>query len=457
MRVSVELASGRTRDQQGLVVADGAVLTVLDLTEEIASLSVRVSGRGAVAAELERFDTRTGAALLKIEAEGLAVAPGQRATVAPGEPVLLLSRDQDGKLVVEETYASPSVNAPDALLALLSRYTLSTQRGTVVVTADGTPIGLAGHARRFYGQKVVFGYLPGPNLPAVLLESALQLLEPAPGNASIIPAAVVYHGPASGHVDGPVTRELLAEPVRKALTDLGEPVSLEGLGRDPRHILRPPRSITMLELLYATPQALFGANGELLGSAQYMVLWWAREGGAPDLVLCGTDRDHLGAAFATHSLDSFEALMEGARSSSSHSMVAAAPLPRDGYSGEDYQYPFGWELKPDKSAYAQGEIVTLTFTATNVSDWPVLLDYVPPRVTIRSVQEHREVAVLQYGQGRHVLQPGETASFTTTWDQEHFEGGRAAPGRYVAQVQLANLVINPWLDPGPKAYELILE
>ena len=54
VRVSVELASGRTRDQQGLVVADGAVLTVLDLTEEIASLSVRVSGRGAFAAELER-------------------------------------------------------------------------------------------------------------------------------------------------------------------------------------------------------------------------------------------------------------------------------------------------------------------------------------------------------------------------------------------------------------------
>ena len=49
--VSVERASGRTRDQQGLVVADGAVLTVLDHRWEIVSLSVEVSGRGEFTAE----------------------------------------------------------------------------------------------------------------------------------------------------------------------------------------------------------------------------------------------------------------------------------------------------------------------------------------------------------------------------------------------------------------------
>ena len=52
VRVSVERDSGRTREQQGLIVADGAVLTVLDLMEEVASLSVTVSGRGVFAAEL---------------------------------------------------------------------------------------------------------------------------------------------------------------------------------------------------------------------------------------------------------------------------------------------------------------------------------------------------------------------------------------------------------------------
>ena len=78
------------------------------------------------------------------------------------------------------------------------------------------------------------------------------------------------------------------------------------------------------------------------------------------------EENHLGAAFATHDLDSFEALMEGMPSSSPRSMVAAARLhapeygyDRDyGYSSDDYQYPYKWELKTDKPAYIQDELVT---------------------------------------------------------------------------------------------------
>ena len=215
----------------------------------------------------------------------------------------------------------------------------------------------------------------------------------------------------------------------------------------------------MLELLYAKPQELRGADGEPLGSASYLVLWWAREDSAPDLVLCGTDRLHLGAAFTAHGLGSFKTLMEGTPSSSPHSMVDAAPLlapwygysRQYGYSREDYQYPYMWELKTDKSAYVQDEMVTLTFTVTNSSDWLGPLDYVPPRVTIYSVQEHRDVAVLRYGDERRVLEPDEIASFTITWDQMNFEGGRAALGRYIARVQLANVSNNRLLDSGPQA------
>ncbi len=296
-----------------------------------------------------------------------------------------------------------------------------------------------------------------PSRPAVLLDSALRLLETAPPDGGITPAAVAYHGQGwARFVDGPVTRELLAEPVQETFKDLGGPVPLEGLGQRSGYVLgREPG--TMLELLYATPQELRGAEGELLGSARYVVLWWAREGGAPDLVLCGTDRQHLGAAFATYGLGSFEALMEGLPSSS-RSIVASVPIPATGGGGEreDYQYPYAWELKADKSTYVEDELVRLTFTVTNISDWPISLDYVPPRVAIRSVQEHRNVAVLHYGDGHSVLQPGETVSFTTTWDQVHFEGGQAAAGRYIVEVQLANLATKRWLDPGPRA-ELVLE
>ena len=459
VRVSVERASGRTRDQQGLVVANGAVLTVLDHRWEIVSLSVEVSGQGVFTAELERLDPRTGAALLAIEAEGLAVAPGDHGRAAHGEPVLLLVRDEDGgELVVKETYASPSLNAPDHLFALHMDYTPPFRWGTIVVAADGTPIGLARYAWSFHGQSVVLGGLSIRHLPAVLLDSAIHLLEPPSSDLGITPAAVAYYGPKRiPPVDGPVTRELLAVPVQEALKDLGEPVPLESLSQRPGST-RPPELGTILELLYATPQELRGLDGELLGSARYIALWWDREGGAPDLVLCGTDDgNHLGAAFATHGLSSFEALMEGAPSSSPHSMVAAERILPSGYSSHNYQYPYQWELKTDKSAYVKDELVTLTFTVTNISDWPVTLDYMPPTVTIRSIQEARYVAVLRYGDGHRALQPGETASFTMTWDQVHFEGGRATPGEYAAHVHLANLANNWNLTSGPTAYELILE
>ena len=79
-------------------------------------------------------------------------------------------------------------------------------------------------------------------------------------------------------------------------------------------------------------------------------------------------------------------------------------------------------------------------------------------MTIRSDQDSRYVAVLPYGYGQRVLQRRETASFTMTWDQVHFGGGRATPGRYFAKVHLANLS-DRWglLSAGPIADPLVLE
>ena len=49
-----------------------------------------------------------------------------------------------------------------------------------------------------------------------------------------------------------------------------------------------------------------------------------------------------------------------------------------------------------------------------------------------------------------------TASFSMRWDQVGSEGGRATLGRYMARVQLANLVTRPFPDWGPQA-DVILE
>ncbi|GEM_PF-5838091 len=456
--VRVELANGRLRNQQGLVVADGTMLTVLDLTEEIAALSVRLADGSDSNATIERIDPRTGAALLSVSFEAQPAVAGLDAAVAPGEPVLLLSRDWNSdELIVEEALASPSLNAPDLVFALPAGYFPPTQRGTVVV-ADGTPIGLAGHARTWYGQQAVWGQMGGTDLPVVLLGAALHLLERSSPPPSIVPAGVVYHGQDRGQpVDGPETRALLAGPVQEVLDRLGEPVELENLGRHPRYVL-PNKQTTMLELLFAAPQELRRTGGGLLGKARYIVLWWGRKDGAPDLVICGPNAEHLGGAFTTHGLRSFEELMEGAPSTSPHSIVAATRLPKlKGAPGpEDYQYPYVWELKPDKSAYAEHELVKLTFTVTNVSDWPIPLNYVPPRVTISSIREHRDVAVLRHGDGHRILDPGERASYTITWDQAHFEGELVLAGRYIAQAQVANLAANRLFEQGPRT-ELILE
>ena len=61
-------------------------LTALDTFIEFKLNGEDVSGRGVFTVELERFDPRTGAALLTIEAEDLAVAPRYRGRVAHGEP-----------------------------------------------------------------------------------------------------------------------------------------------------------------------------------------------------------------------------------------------------------------------------------------------------------------------------------------------------------------------------------
>ena len=447
--VDVELARGHTRKQQGLVVSANAVLTVLDMREEIASLSVSVPTKGKIPAFIQRFDPLTGAALLSVDTVGLIAAPREHVSILPGEPVLLLKREEDGSLSVRETFASPSLNAPQDLFALLTFSTPNQQWGTVVVSADGAPVGLAGEKWGWFGLIRPSGPPPGPDQTSVLLGSALQLLEAAPPNANITPAAVAYHGQGwSRYVDGPTARQLVADPVKETINSFDQSVTLDNLDGRPGYLFDNMAG-TMLELIYAEPQELRDADGTLLGSGRYIVLWWAREDGARDLVLCGKDSNRLGAAFATHDLDSFAALMEEVPSGP-RSLADAVPLSLLG-DGGGYQYPYAWELKSDQLRYSRSEPVTLTFTVTNISDWPAPLDYMPPILTIHSLEERRDVATFRYGNEHRVLEPGESASFVMTWDQMDVAGGIAPWGQYVARVHLINVADRPSQGSGPLA------
>lgn len=458
VHIAVDRVGASTRDQDGLVIdPSGGVLTVLSALDTIKAVTVEVPGRGVFPAEVQRFDPRTGAALLAIEADNLATTPSDVSGVALGEPVLLLSRDAtDGSLTVQEAFASPSVNAPEHLFALLIAYAPYQRMGTVVVSRSGTPIGLVGGMRSWWGAQVPpSGPPPGPNQPVVLLSSALQLPDTASTQDKSIPAAVAYHGlNRGGFIDGPITREVIAQPVQEALRRLSEPVSIEGLGQRARRIIGSgsPWSGTVLELLYAQPQELRTADGELLGSGRYIVLWWDRGEAEPDLVLCGTEPDYLGAAFAASDLTFVEPIVEQAPRST-RSVVKAEPLPKlSRYS----QYPYQWSLKQDQEEYSPGQVVTLTFTVTNVSQWPMPLDYLPPTVTFRSTLDRQYVAAVQHGDEHRILAPDETVSLLVTWDQADVMGRQAPPGRYVAEVSIANTSHRFWLSSGPRTEFVLL-
>ncbi|MEE9261866.1 MAG: hypothetical protein V3U95_04725, partial [Dehalococcoidia bacterium] len=138
-----------------------------------------------------------------------------------------------------------------------------------------------------------------------------------------IPSAVAYRGLGwLSPRDGPVTREMVAEPLQEVFNRLGDPVAVEGIGRSTYWVFRSNPG-TALELIYDQPQELRSVDGELLGSARYIALWWFR--GGYDLLLCGTEPDRLGAAFVVTDLVSLEPLLEQVPWST-RSIVRAAPM-----------------------------------------------------------------------------------------------------------------------------------
>jgi hypothetical protein len=315
----------------GLVVdSSGSVVTVLDTTELIEALTVRVSGRGDFPATIRNFDPTTGAALLDIDAQGLVSAPLDAASVSPGEVILALWRDEEGKLQTRTKRASPSANAPDHLFALLSSYEARDLRvpvGAVIVSQEGHIAGLAHQVWSWFGDG---GFGPRgparePSQPVVLFITALDLLDGVNTDAGIIPAALAYHGDGwLQFKDGPVTRKMSAQPVQQILYGLGNPVTFKGLGQTSPVTLRNEDG-TFLELVYAQPRQLRTAKGDVLGKGRYIVLWWRRADGQPDLVLCGSQPGRIDAAYFAPTLGHIEGLMAHAPGSGDSLVIADRP------------------------------------------------------------------------------------------------------------------------------------
>lgn len=443
--VTVELTfKNRSADTiQGLVVnPDGLVLTSLDPVYLVNSMDVAIGGV-THPAELLRYDPRTNAALLRVDALELVAAPQSSVEVQPGEPAFAWIRDADGGLTRMRVVVSPSINARDVLAALLSYRSRTVNAGVTITDLDGQIIGITQRAGgQWTGTSFsAHGPFPGPDQPIVLFESALALLDGSPERAGTLPAAVAYHGANQREnwlrlADGPATQDIIADPVQELLGRVGEPINVEDLGQRARRVLGDEAGF-FLELLDPEPQTLRTPDGEAVAEGRYIVLWWGREAGLPDLLLCGETADRLGAAFAMPLLGHLEQVRDEAPRSS-RSVVRAAPLP---VGDEDFRsYPYKWTFATDKESYAFGEPVRLTLAIKNISGFSMPLNFTPPMVLIRGIGPRRDVALVPHGNGHRDLRPGETATFEITWDAQTAWGELAPPGDYQAQALIANNV-----------------
>ena len=326
--------SGGTHQQTGLVVReDGRVLTVFALPPRD-GLEVTVGGRTLPAA-VDAYDPLTGAVLLKIEAIGLVVAPvaEARSVSSTGERIVTISgrfREPGGRFSVSGAEATPDQLSPDDLFALMvDSKNSGLELGSVIVGLDGSVLGLAGTARQWLGHTFVSG---GPGVivrpyAAVRIGSAMRLLDGERDGVATTPGALAYHGDGwARFADNPVSRASVASPVAEVLTNLDRPAEVDWLGGRPRPIGSSVPG-TVLELLYHEPQTLRDADGNVLGEARYIALWWRRGGDQPDVVLCGRDEDHVGAAFETWGLGRFEALMDGQPSTGRAIVNPVEPAP----------------------------------------------------------------------------------------------------------------------------------
>jgi hypothetical protein len=89
----------------------------------------------------------------------------------------------------------------------------------------------------------------------------------------------------------------------------------------------------------------------------------------------------------------------------------------------------------DKSSYVPGEQVYIQVNMTNITKSAVILEQYPPTLSLMRVQTGQPVYTFTAGVTPRTINPGETATYSLSWDQLDAHGRHVTPGGYYVELE----------------------
>ena len=305
--------SGVIVSPDGLVVmAPPMGTTLIDPNKCLAVQTV--PGDPAYPAEIVRVDPIWGAVLLRFETSDAPFAElGRSAALVEGDRVSAYSTSRRLWAEVAEGSVHTGIDEGDTYFAMASN-------GGGIIVFEGKVVGV--EALPSWG-----GWAPptrsgssGPP-PAftrvVAAEYLKKLVEDRlPFSAAELPL-LASHKAADGRqyalesIDG---RQALHEVVIEKLHSLGPPVEMDFKDGRLSQIMREATG-PQLEFVYAgQPLLLRSRDGETVEQANYVVFYWDRGDGLPDIVIPGLgDTNHIASAYEAGDLTEIKAALETAK------------------------------------------------------------------------------------------------------------------------------------------------
>ena len=250
-----------------------------------------------------------------------------------------------------------------------------------------------------------------------------QLSQEVTGDGLLdIPVKVHFGGDTRGWTSRDGDPIIIAERVNSYLRSLGEPAEIDGLGESIGSIVG-VSSGSMLGLIYPASQPLESADGTLVGSARYLMMWWGRGAGKPDLILTGPDSDRITHAFEVDGLKELESLAR-------YHQRRFEPFRTSSNAGFPSEYPLKWTLASGESTYLPGETVQISLRVENVSILSVEIQSPSPFRVYSSDGHYSWESEFVSDRESETVLPGEVLVLTTDWDQTDDQGRHVPAGAY---------------------------